>query len=118
MDPGQTHQEQTQKTAAEILPLQGRNGTVASQSCRDFLQWFLSFRGSVLVPDAFAVQHHRLTLKPAEWYNLGWTISVRLRAPLAQGIEQLPSKQWATGSNPVGGVSFSTLKSPAACLPL
>ena len=24
-------------------------------------------------------------------------------APLAQGIEQLPSKQWVAGSNPAGG---------------
>ena len=27
-------------------------------------------------------------------------------APLAQGIEQLPSKQWVAGSNPAGGASL------------
>ena len=35
-------------------------------------------------------------------------------APVAQWIEQLPSKQWATGSIPVGGASESNIAAGVA----
>src|SRR6516162_5437705 len=37
----------------------------------------------------------RFELRRRSWYHVG-------DAPVAQGIEQLPSKQWVGGSNPSG----------------
>ncbi len=36
--------------------------------------------------------------------------TISMRAPVAQRIEQLPSKQWVGGSNPSRGVVFSLEK--------